>query len=377
MALVKDSGFIKLKHDFNENRKIILFTGAGINMTSYPAGLNLSWNSLLNMLLDDTIRWIAIEKGISPKACKLLERTLKNDVIKVDNDLSNDDWSRICSYANNEFSSIVKAEIMKNVLNDNYIWSIQRFLYGQCNKILLKRLFYDYYSIGSKNEENIKPFHSLYQVAKAILLCPLIKAVVTYNYDNFLTIAIRILLNDKENFFADNDLKKVGRRNINVVDVAGEMYNGVQDDNTFYIYHVHGYVQSPSEVAQQGYNKIVLSLNEYFDNFKNVYSWQTTTQQHYLTHYTCVFAGISMTDMAMQRMISYAKSSGGDNSIYVLCGKNGGCEDATCNEAFSALNDIKRDFLQRLGVIPVFDESGFEHLYAEFGKMISELSLSD
>lgn len=57
-----------------------------------------------------------------------------------------------------------------------------------------------------------------------IILYPYIKAVVTYNYDNFLKEAISILLESREEYFTLDELERIGKRNLVIQDVSGFVY---------------------------------------------------------------------------------------------------------------------------------------------------------
>lgn len=59
----------------------------------------------------------------------------------------------------------------------------------------MRKIFLKYYGLNSNlsGTGKSRPFYSLYQLARLIILHHPIIAVVTYNFDKFLTIAIDIL----------------------------------------------------------------------------------------------------------------------------------------------------------------------------------------
>lgn len=104
-----------------------------------------------------------------------------------------------------EFPPLVQASIIKSVLGNNYIDSIRKHLYQQCDKYIMRKIFLKYYGLNSNlsGTGKSRPFYSLYQLARLIILHHPIIAVVTYNFDKFLTIAIDILRENKEEFFTE------------------------------------------------------------------------------------------------------------------------------------------------------------------------------
>ena len=82
------------------------------------------------------------------------------------------------------------------------------------------------------------------------------------------------------------------------------------------IYHPHGYIPSPSETENLDDCQIVLSLDEYCENIRDVFSWVNDTQVHLLSHYTGIMIGSSFSDLTTQRMMYYATMNGNNDKIY-------------------------------------------------------------
>lgn len=87
------------------------------------------------------------------------------------------------------------------------------------------------------------------------------------------------------------------KNGVRIEEVYGNFNNSQQADNILPIYHIHGYLPPFNEPFLSDGNEIVLSMEEYYDNVRNVYSWQTATQLHFLCHFTCMFVGISLSDI--------------------------------------------------------------------------------
>lgn len=90
------------------------------------------------------------------------------------------------------------------------------------------------------------------------------------------------------------------KNGVRIEEVYGSFNNSQQADNILSIYHIHGYLPPFNEPFLSDGNEIVLSMEEYYDNVRNVYSWQTATQLHFLCHFTCIFVGISLSDINPQ-----------------------------------------------------------------------------
>ncbi len=316
--------FNSLKEDFQKKRRMALFVGAGINISP---GVHLAWDDVLNNLFSTALYHIAMEKNLSNKDIELIKRanSIKTRISEeMKGNISREEfenWYKLHKLAVAEFPAIVKASIIKNVLGNSYITTLQEYLYKDCNRYILKDAFEKYYRIGSSNRDDSNPhFHTLYQLARIIILSPSIKAIISYNYDNFLKYAIEILWREKEEYFTQDELEVIGKdTQLNVRDISGLIYDDDFKENDRFIYHVHGYIQSPSEVGVSGENKIILSSDEFYEDIRNVYTWQSATQLHYLSHYTCIFAGSSISDITIQRMLYCAKQCGNNEKIYHLC----------------------------------------------------------
>lgn len=395
----RDYYFNQLKEDFEKQKRMVLFVGAGIN---FSPGVDLSWESLLNDLFLKALQRYALDRGLSKEDFAKIHLVLENHAPvkrrieeycdRIDpqsfsmeteavrtllNDLKTDSIHELFRLATTEFPLLVKASIVKSILGENYISFIRQHLYSKCNRYILEEKLSEY-GKNSRNRHSSHAFHTLYQLGRILLLCRNIKAVVSYNYDNFLCHTIRFLWKNREQFFSYDELQLLeARGELHVHDVAGPSRESELKENDLVIYHVHGYIQSPSEVGIPEANRIVLSLEEYYEDTRNVYSWQSTTQLHFLDHFTCLFAGMSLSDITPQRMLYYSHWNGCSERHYNLCARPHSSGNSQHENAFRALYDLKNNFYADYGILPIFSDAGFDKLYADLGKTVGEICVKN
>ena len=358
-----------LKQDLEQKKQMVLFVGAGINFTP---GVDLSWNALLDYLFDATLRYLALEKDIPVKESMILR-----EVSRIGQDFKGmsahtEDWHCLHASALAAFPHLVKASILKSVFDDRYISLIREFLYSRCDEKRIALAFKEQYRRNPEGRDGrMSPYFTLFQVARMILLCPLVKAVVSYNYDNFLTKAIRILQNNADEFFSEEEKACLVKRDVR--DIFGDSYVQRFDQDALFVYHVHGYIPHPSEIVPDQGNEIVLSMDEYYENSKKVHSWQTATQLHFLSHYTCVFAGTSLVDITTQRMIYYTREHGNDANVYLLTANSApSFSDMSYAGAYEKLDKIKNSFYTSYGLRPIYHPEGYYALYRDLGRLVWE-----
>lgn len=363
-----------LEKDLKSNKQMALFVGAGVNMSST---VNMSWSALMNHLFHQAIGFLAIEKDIQPKVSKLIEDAENDFDITAENAK---DKFRLARMINENFSPLVKASIVKKVLKGSYISSIQSFLYARCNKRIIEDIFEKYYTVENKKldtcdcDQNDTPFHTLYQVASLILLRKNIKAIVTYNYDNFLSQALKILKSSPEKYFEGKELEVIKTRgNIAFADISGQTSYSEMSEDTIMIYHVHGFIPPPNNFIPQKGNNIVLSLDEFHESTRTGSCWQSSTPLHLLSHYTCLLLGLSFTDINLQRLIYYAKRDGNDNKLYhfVATNEKSKGQRNDYDNAKETLSNIRFSFLHNYGLTPIHDNEGYAHLYMKLREIVS------
>jgi len=318
----------ELIDEFTKKKSIALFLGSGIDITNtYPE--------------DDKYRFI-----LSQSNYKLTWDNLLTELI---NAASIDTKER---NALNQFNSnTFKAAFLKQRLGDSYIPIIQDWLYTRCNrKILLDS--YEYFRRYQEQANYLwlkeVPFATLFAIADIILRQKSIRVVFTQNYNNFLSEAMRILLDKDSNSYPN-------RKGCIPVDVYDGWKEEPLDVNHFFIYHVHGYIPPHYElIPKRESNHIVLSDEEFYNMSRDVFSWQNVTQLHYLTHYTCLIIGLSLDDMTMLRLIRHARLDRSSEKVYWLRGGEGS-EDGRLA--------IQASYYESQFIHVVNDANGYASLY--------------
>lgn len=108
-----------LKKDFEANKQIVLFVGAGIN---YSTGHQILWNDVMEYLFKNVLSSITFANGFTAEETRLLQKLFEQtDCPEIPTDLK--------KYVSEEFPNIVKAYIVKKNLGLKYIPIIQDFIY--------------------------------------------------------------------------------------------------------------------------------------------------------------------------------------------------------------------------------------------------------
>lgn len=389
-----------LASDISCDKSIVLFCGAGIN--SSPK-VHLLWPNLIEGPFSTALDKIAHRKEIDFIKGKYVKDVFKNSLLSgsknPDKQNAITEFEKLRAEARYAFPYEIRTSILKKEHKKEYIPLLQEYIYNQCNEDRIKDGFKKFYRFKDKylndpstrrydiNEGKEPAFYTLYILAKFILLYDKLEAVITYNYDNFLTCAIKILLYDAKNYFYKSEYEHLYKRwgkkensdkvNCKVVDIEGRTYNRNIDKNTIAIFHVHGYIPSPEESENCYSSSIILSQDEYYDALSEVHSWQNSTQIHYLCHCTCLFAGSSMTDLTVKRMINFAKNNGNNEGIYNLnVFSNHTTTDDFSNDeekikwARKYFEILRNDYLESMGVRNIFYKGLYNELYEEIGKII-------
>lgn len=366
-----------LNNDIAGGKQLVLFLGAGVN---FSKNVKLLWEDIINPLMKIALMKIVSDKGLDGQG--LIDLYDVFDISSSSGIDKEKGYSKIKLNVAYNYSPQIKAMLVKSILKDQYISSFQRQIYSQCNRTILRKVFERSYRINSNELYKVGgDFYSLYTVARMILLNPHIRAVVTYNYDNFLTHVVEILQNDKkyffsekENEFLDERFRRQGNKRIKVVDIYGESRPDVFDTGTIFIYHPHGYIPSPDEKDCLDDSHIIMSLDEYCDTTTKVYSWDNDTQVHLLSHYTSLFIGSSISELTTQRMLHYAKNNGNHNNIYYLSGYPTACENdfsQRCESLRHNLAMLKEHYYKTCGLITVICSEGFNKLFNDINNLTS------
>lgn len=327
-----DKNLLNLKSDLKDKKQMVLFLGAGVN---YSPNKALLWNDIISRFIQE--------------ALPLLEMPIE-DVTYLQRALDpmNTADIQLQLQGNSEFLPETKVAVVKQLLGNTYIPLLQNIIYSQCNSEVLKDACEKYV----KSNSNIKdtPFYTLFSVAELIIRNNNIKAVVTYNYDNFLCEAIKLLQKHKDYF--DAGIERVNEKEFYPIDAYSGWMDNPFNETSFLIYHIHGYIQPLDAFIPNERNKIVMSLDEFYDSAKDVYSWQTATQIHFLSHYACLFIGASLSDMTMQRVLNYANLQYNRENVYYLTFEG------------NAIQTLKNMFHEENHLCVIATDS-FENIYKE------------
>lgn len=241
-------------------RGLVLFLGAGVTAARLP-----TWNQLLGSLLQSALDW-RLSDCSKPVRKKVYQLIAESDFLSV----------------------YEKASVVKQFLGPQYL------------SVLREKLYARRATTGKGNMTDLlKPVVGLCQSPRVI-------AVVSYSYDDELERAM-----NKDGKKVDT---KEGRRAYSVFGARQAAYNSTD----LPVYHVHGFLEKDEYLGPSQNPDIVLSQDEYFEYTLQPFTWQTTTQLHFLRNYTCLFVGASMRDANMARVLGHAKSYTESSSVYAL-----------------------------------------------------------
>ncbi len=335
------TNFEYLKRDFERRRPVVLFVGTGIDFPSYRNGRNFSWDDLLNHLLTHSIQMI-LPYDESSKDIR--------DALTGDLSLSYKN-SKLQDQVDQALTRMTKSTIVKQTLkNTSYVNLIQDFLYRQCSMDDLRQACDEFIN----SHKRVCVYYSLFQLADMVLHCANIKAVVTQNYDRFLEDAI-LLLSEK---YEHDGVSFIHRKPRIVCDWKNDDFS----IDSFNIYHVHGYIPRYNEIQAPKNNSIVLTLDEFYEDSRNVYTWQIASQLHFLSQYTCIFCGLSLEDYTSQRLLHYVKEKHKNKLYYITATRNASNDTIT-------INKIKNQFYTKNGMTVIYDNQGFNHIYKLLGEL--------
>lgn len=77
--------------------------------------------------------------------------------------------------------------------------------------------------------------------------------------------------------------------------------------NAIPVMHVHGVIDPKDNTFD---DNVVLSEDEYHQLYRDSYHWANVAQLYVLTHTTCIFVGLSMTDPSLRRLLDIAYQQG-------------------------------------------------------------------
>ena len=151
-------------------------------------------------MLKDALSILSAEKRYTTKERERLESLLCSSLrIGLRTEEEQSLWETLHTTVEGEFTSL--CELPSSIYGKNYIHTIRHQLYRYCDKDKMTEIFLEYYGHGKELKEDAPSLNSLYQLARFILLYEPLVAVVTYNYDKFLTMPSKSCMRIKTNFF--------------------------------------------------------------------------------------------------------------------------------------------------------------------------------
>ena len=204
--MLSDYNYNLLKKDIKEGKQIVLFLGAGIN---YCYKRKILWADVMKHLFKSVILGASSENDLTEKEMNLFLGSfgiLDNVDIKNEPHQINEE---LLQYIYNEFPFTLQTYIVKKYLGQRYIPIIRDFIYGQIGDDYIKKKLEQYHKHTYEYPENFiydDDIYGLYEIARFILLCPNVKAIVTYNYDNLLTNTIKVIQSTPDKYFNKDEM---------------------------------------------------------------------------------------------------------------------------------------------------------------------------
>ena len=180
-----------------------------------------------------------------------------------------------------EFDALFKANGSSSIIMGRYI----RRLYND-DKQLLKNAIHDCLyknrTLGDIKSATIK------KICELVKKYPEnVKSIITYNYD---------------------DLIEQQLANISVASCS--VFDTHEPDGRFPVYHVHGILDHKGIKSSE----IVLSEDDYHEQYRRSFMWSNVEQLHALQNNNCFFIGLSMTDPNLRRLLDFTKSEANDKN---------------------------------------------------------------
>lgn len=169
--------------------------------------------------------------------------------------------------------------------------------------------------------------------------------VLTFNYDDLLEQSLSNCFAVKSKSVYKSDSKIDSTAPVNVI-------------------HSHGYLPKTSPIPKKYFNSVVLTTDEYFDNYKYPSAYGYSSLYFHLDD-TCCFVGNSLTDYEEQKVISahFAKNPASFHYWY------GAFEDRPIEAIM-----YKTVFLLKIGVIPLWfsDHDQYKGEFFNYAKGLNE-----
>lgn len=235
----------------------------------------------------------------------------------------------------NIFGKAISKTINKQVFNNNYgsFQIVKDISYSKY--ISLIKNMVDASTDPKKSDNSILTAIATALYAQSIKNPNIFQVVATFNYDDLLERALY-------NSFSEEAIS-LYKNNFEGVEIHGYSYSVV---------HLHGYMpKSPDVAFKSNYNSIVLTTDEYFDNYKSPSSFGFFNLYNHLDR-ICSFIGNSVTDYEEQKVISKHFHDHPSQFHFLYSSMEGIPLEAVM---------YKTIFLLKIGIIPLWYDSHDEY----------------
>lgn len=180
-----------------------------------------------------------------------------------------------------EFDALFEANGSSSIIMGRYI----RRLYNDNNEQMRKAIRNCLYKKKTYKDIKSNTIQKICELVKNNQ--KKVKSIITYNYDDLI----------------EQQLANIRIPSCSVFDTR-------EPDARFPVYHVHGILDQ----ANLKSSDIVLSEDEYHEQYRRSFMWSNVEQLHALQNNNCFFIGLSMTDPNLRRLLDFTKSEANDNN---------------------------------------------------------------
>ena len=122
------------------------------------------------------------------------------------------------------------------------------------------------------------------------------------------------------------------------------------------VFYPHGYLPEPGRGSVAATDDIVLSEDDYFELYRQPYSWANLVQLTLLLNYTALFVGCSLLDPNVRRLLDIAVAARPDHRHYAIFREENGRPDARWWQAREgiATRSVQQRLLGGLGIEPIW-----------------------
>jgi len=259
--------------------RIVLFVGAGVN-----GGAGLTWKELLKQLL---LRGIAGAVEPVPSADK---RTKILAEIQREHDTYAQAGIAAILLGENRFTPELRNLIYSRLTQGDGLIRLEAMCAAAAKQPDVRMTELE----GDETQQ--KNFGFLVSLAR-LCLRPEIGAVVTYNFDTLLELAMQMI--------ADAAGAKRARQPLSISRQT-ELRGGQAGVDWLPVYHVHGCLPPAGTGTHQLNIPVVLRQEDFARSMQDPYAWEESSQLHFLRSHPGLFFGLSMSDWNILRLLHSA-----------------------------------------------------------------------